>query len=198
METSRGAADEEYLQAVRIFKTVADYLSTMISLSTNGNRVEYFELLPFACRLERCEQDPELAVQCTKLLSMLSHALTLADCMPTALQRIDEVSRTSSWSSRHSAIGVLQVLVFNNMAIVLSRREWIDQVQEIVLRLLEDKVVEVREMAAQVLGGLLHCKFLPAATEKLLELFKKKCQTKVTRTPKSAVPMEGVADEMEG
>lgn len=194
------ARDEEYLSAVRTFKTVAYYLFTFINMSTNGNKKEYFELLPFACRLERNEQDPELAKYCTKLLSMLAHALTLADCMPVALEKIDEVSRSLSWSSRLAGIGVLQVLVFNNMAIVLSRKEWIDRVQEIVLRLLEDKVVEVREKAAQVLGGLLHCKFLPS-TDKLLELFKKKCQTKVGRSAKAPVlPLGGaiLAEELEG
>lgn len=192
---SISASDEEYLNAVRVFKTVAYYLYNFINLSTNGNKKEYFDFLPFACRLERNEQDPELATHCTKLLSMLAQSLTLADCMPVALEKIDEVSRMASWSSRLAAIGVLQVLVFNNMPIVLSCRDWIDTVQAIVLRLLEDKVVEVREKAAQVLGGLLHCKFLPS-TDLLLELFKKKCQTKVGR--KAVLPLaETLSEELE-
>lgn len=184
--------DEEFLEAVRVFKTVAFYMYTFINVVSNGNQKEYFDLLAIACRLERSEQDEELAMHCTKLLSMLAHALTLADCMPVALEKISEVSHMASWSARLAGIGVLQVLVFNNMAVVLSCRESIDTVQEIVLRLLEDKVVEVRVLAAQVLGGLLHCKFLPS-TSKLLELFKKKCQTKVKRTAKTSM-----SDDMEG
>lgn len=137
-------------------------------------------MLPYACRLERSEQDAELAETCTSLLAMLSQALTLHDCMGGALQKIDEVSMMSSWSARLAVIDVLQVLVFNNMPIVLSRNEWVNQVQAIVLRLLEDPVLEVRVKAAQVLGGLLHCSFLPS-TDKLLELFKQKCQTKVIK-----------------
>ena len=181
---------------MRIFKTVVYYIVYFINMSTNGNKPEYFDLFPFACRLERNEQDPELATHCTKFLSMLAHALTLPDCMPYALSKIDEVSRVSSWSSRLAAIGVLQVLVFNNMAVVLSKREWVETVQEIVLRMLEDKVVEVREKAGQVLGGLLHCKFLPS-TDKLLELFKEKCQTKVVRGSRTALPVAGsVNDDM--
>lgn len=142
--------------------------------------MEYFEFLPIACRLERCEQDAELAEVCTSLLAMISQALTLPCCMGAALTKIDEVSLMASWSARLSVIDVLQVLVFNNMPIVLSREEWVNQVQAIVLRLLEDTVLEVREKAAQVLGGLLHCAFLPA-TDKLLELFKRKCRTKVVK-----------------
>lgn len=148
--------------------------------NTNGNIREYFELLPFACRLERCEHDVELAETCTSLLAMLSQGLTLEDCMAAALGKIEEVSLLSSWSARLAVIDVLQVLVFNNMPTVLSNEQWVQQVQSIVLRLLEDSVLEVRVKAAQVLGGLLHCSFLPS-TDKLLELFKQKCRTKVMK-----------------
>lgn len=70
--------------------------------------------------------------------------------MGFALQKISEVSLMSSWSARLAVIDLLQVLVFNNMSIVLSRDEWVSEVQIIVLRLLEDSVLEVREKAAQV------------------------------------------------
>lgn len=152
----------------------------MLNRNTNGNIIEYFELLPFACRLERCENDVELAETCTSLLAMLSQGLTLSPCMDAALNKIEEVSMMSSWSARLAVIDVLQVLVFNNMPTVLSREEWVQKVQSIVLRLLEDSVLEVRVKAAQVLGGLLHCSFLPS-TDKLLELFKQKCRTKVVK-----------------
>uniref|UniRef100_A0A1L8DSH8 Putative proteasome activator complex subunit 4 n=1 Tax=Nyssomyia neivai TaxID=330878 RepID=A0A1L8DSH8_9DIPT len=179
-------ADTEYEVAVRLFKTISHWVIGVLNRTTNGNQPEYFELLPFACRLEKCEQDTELQVICTSLLAMLSQALTLPECMGASLAKINDVSRMSSWSARLAVVDVLQVLVFNNMSIVLSRLEWVDVVQEIVLRLLEDTVLEVREKAAQVLGGLLHCSFLPA-TDKLLELFKKKCRTKVVKSSRRVV-----------
>uniref|UniRef100_A0A6B2EKU9 Proteasome activator complex subunit 4 n=1 Tax=Phlebotomus kandelakii TaxID=1109342 RepID=A0A6B2EKU9_9DIPT len=178
--------DTDFEVAVRLFKTISHWVIGVLNRTTNGNQPEYFELLPFACRLEKCEQDNELQVICTSLLAMLSQALTLPDCMGASLAKIEEVSRMSSWSARLAVVDVLQVLVFNNMSIVLSRLEWVDVVQEIVLRLLEDTVLEVREKAAQVLGGLLHCSFLPA-TDKLLELFKKKCRTKVIKSSRRVV-----------
>ncbi|GAB0097686.1 proteasome activator complex subunit 4A-like [Sergentomyia squamirostris] len=178
--------DSDFDVAVRLFKTISHWVIGVLNRTTNGNQPEYFELLPFACRLEKCEQDTELQVICTSLLAMLSQALTLPDCMGASLAKINDVSRMSSWSARLAVVDVLQVLVFNNMSIVLSRLEWVDVVQEIVLRLLEDTVLEVREKAAQVLGGLLHCSFLPA-TDKLLELFKKKCRTKVIKSSRHMV-----------
>lgn len=163
-----------------ISKIVSQWIVGVLNRNTNGNIIEYFELLPFACRLERCENDLELVETCTSLLAMLSQGLTLEDCMGAALNKVEEVSLLSSWSARLAVIDVLQVLVFNNMPTVLSKEQWVQQVQLIVLRLLEDSVLEVRVKAAQVLGGLLHCAFLPS-TDKLLELFKQKCRTKVVK-----------------
>lgn len=167
--------------------------------NTNGNLIEYFELLPIACRLERCEQDTELAENCTTLLAMVSEGLTLDYCMGAALAKVNEISLMTSWSARLAVIDVLQVLVFNNMPIVISNDSWVQQVQTIVLQLLEDPVLEVRTKAAQVLGGLLHCSFLPA-TDKLLELFKKKCRTKIIKTSRRIVSCssEASSDSQDG
>lgn len=161
-----------------LLSSVCQWIVGVLNRNTNGNRVEYFELLPVACRMERVDQDTELGEACSSLLAMLSNALTLHDCMGTALRKIDEVSQSTSWSSRLSVTEFLQVLIFNNMPIVLGHPEWVSDVQTIVLRLLEDSVVEVRAKAAQVLGGLLHCSFLPA-TDELLALFKEKCRTRI-------------------
>lgn len=129
---------------------VAQWVIGILNRNTNGNIKIYFELLPFACRLERCEQDGELAEICSAYLGLISHALTLPDVMAPALQKINDISLSQSWSARFSVLDVLQVLVFNNMLIILSKDEWVQQVQDIVLRLLEDAVLEVREKAAQV------------------------------------------------
>lgn len=115
--------------------------------------------------------------------------------MDVALAKIDEVSKMSFWSARRAVIDVLQVQVFYNMTIILSRPEWKAKVQEIVLRLLEDSVVEVREKAAEVLCGLVHCSFL-TATEELLELFKRKCRTKIIRSKRIRVEAASCSSEV--
>lgn len=137
-------------------------------------------LLPVAIRLEKCEYDVELSEVCTAILALISQGFTQPSRMNDYLMKIEQVSHNSSWQCRLSAIDILQVLTFNNMPIVLSKKAWVDQIQSIVLRLLEDNMLEVRVKAAEVLGGLIHCSFLPA-TEKLLELFKKKCQTRIIK-----------------
>jgi proteasome activator subunit 4 len=152
----------------------------IVNRCSNGNEIIYYELISIGVRLEKCEYDVELADSCSVLLALISQAFTKPPCVNDLIAKIDEVSYYTSWSARLSIIDMMQVLVFNNMPILLSRTEWVDKVQEIVLRLLEDSICEVREKSAQVLGGLIHCAFLPS-TDKLLELFKKKCQTKVIK-----------------
>lgn len=169
----------EYEKGVRLFKTISQWLIGVINRCTNGNEESFFDLLPIACRLEKNESDTELVDCATTMIAMFSQALTLPERVHAALTKIDEVSKLSSWSARLSVIDMMQVLVFHNMAIFISREEWVQRVQSIVLRLLEDNVLEVREKAGEVLCGLLHCAFLPA-TDKLLELFKSKCKTKIT------------------
>lgn len=169
-----------FASAIRSFKTIAQWITGILNRCSNGNEVIYLELLAVGARLERCEHDTELAETCSAVLSMIAQALTLPRCMDSCLTKIDEISYSSSWSARLAIIDIMQVLVFHNMAIVLSRPEWVDKVLSVVLRLLEDNVLEVREKSAEVLGGLIHCSFLPT-TEELLELFKKKCRTKVIK-----------------
>lgn len=172
--------DTEYAASIRLFKTIAQFLTGVINRCTNGNEKIYFEFLPIGVRLEKCEHDKELAEACSVVFALMAQALTQPACMDEAFKKIEELSYSPSWSVRLSIIDIMQVLVFNNMAVVYSRSEWVEKVQSIVLRLLEDNVLEVREKSAQVLGGLIHCSFLPA-TDKLLELFKKKCKTKVIK-----------------
>lgn len=175
----------EYDKSVRLYKTICQWIVGIISRKSNGNEAVYFELLPFACRLESCEQDAELADTSKTFLAMLSQALTLPECMEYALIKIEEISFSKSWNARLAVVDFLQVLVFHNMAIASSKNEWRKLVQNLVLRLLEDTNIEVREKAAQVLGGLLHCAFLSEVDE-LLVHFKVKCKTKLVKRAATA------------
>ncbi len=55
------------------------------------------------------------------------------------------------------------------MPVLLSNPDWVDRVMNLVLSALEEERVEVRQRAATVLGGLLHCQFVEKdRKEKLL------------------------------
>lgn len=153
---------------------------------TNGNRAEFFRLLPLACHLINTRNDEELIETIHSLLAILAQALTPAAVMPVALDAIEAMTHRPKWSSRCTALSVLQILVFNNLPMVLSRPAWVQQVQAMVLRLMTDPIVEVRQKAFSVLSGMLHCSFLPD-TDKLLEMFKSKSRTKVPKAKRNAL-----------
>ena len=64
---------------------------------------------------------------------------------------------------------MLQVCVFHNLAMVLSRPEWVSLVMEMVTTSLKDERIEVRDKTATVLTGLIHCQFVDTkAREELM------------------------------
>lgn len=93
-------------------------------------------------------------------LSLLAQAVMLPGHMAKILQTIEESMSNTSWSIRANSLAFLQVFIFHNMGTFLSNDKYVNDVQEIVLRSLEDDVLEVREKAAEVLGGLLHGTFI--------------------------------------
>lgn len=67
----------------------------------------------------------------------------------------------------------------------------VDQVMKMVLLLLKDERLEVREKAAQVLGGLLHCNLLNREQGcHLLATFRKQVSHRLPRTTRSTVVPE--------
>lgn len=121
----------------------------------------FYEFFLTLCQLENCDTDDELASLCSGTLSALGRITIKMNNVPKMLKEILKASRNTSWWVKASTLDFLEVFVFHNMSILLSQNEWILTIQETVLRLLEDERLEVREKSSQVLGGLLHCAFIP-------------------------------------
>lgn len=169
VDESKGASNskaEEQEIPIRLFKTVCKWITISMTpryTTTSG----FYKIFPIICQLESSEADQELNKLCLHSLATLAQAFTLPEDMSVALAAVKTISEHSSWSTRFTSLEFLQVLVFHNMGIILSNVLWINCVKDIVLRLLEDDRLEVREKASQVLGGLLHCTFI-TDQEKLL------------------------------
>lgn len=159
-------AEEEEVSK-RLLKTVCKWIIGSLSRSQYSATPGFYEIFPIICQLENSEADEELNKLCLCTLATLAQAFTLPEVMSIALTAVKTMSEHSSWSARFTSLEFLQVLVFHNMGIILSNISWIDCVKNIVLRLLEDERLEVREKASLVLGGLLHCTFITDG-EKLL------------------------------
>lgn len=161
---------EEQEMPKRLLKTVCKWIVGSLYHSQYGAMPAFYEIYPILCQLQSSEADEELNKSCLFTLGHLAQAFTLPENMPVALNSVKTVSEYSSWSARFISLEFLQVLVFHNMGIILSNELWIDCVKNIVLHLLDDDRLEVREKACQVLGGLLHCTFISDQDELLVNI----------------------------
>lgn len=169
-EAARSNTEEQEMP-IRLLKSVCKWITFSLSPSQYATTPGFYQIFPIICQLESSEADEELNKLCLRTLATLAQAFTLPEDMSVVLTAVKTVSEHSSWSARFTSLEFLQVLVFHNMGIILSNELWINCVKDIVLRLLEDDRLEVREKASQVLGGLLHCTFI-TDQEKLLASFK--------------------------
>ena len=84
-------------------------------------------------------------------------------------------------------ISETQVHTFSNLFSIIHLPGGADQVTSTVLLLLSDERLEVREKAAQVLGGLVHCDFLDQKKcDSLLAQFRKNASGKLPRSLRGA------------
>ncbi|XP_011874622.1 PREDICTED: proteasome activator complex subunit 4-like [Vollenhovia emeryi] len=177
IEPTRSETEQQEM-LIRLLKTVCKWIKYSLYRSNYSTKLGFYEIFPIVCQLENWEADEELKTLCLNTSARLAHAFVLPEDMSVILATVKMVSELSSWSARFNSLEFLKVFVFHNMGIILSNVLWINSVEDIVLRLLEDDCLEVREKAGQVLGGLLHCTFI-TDQEKLLEVFKRKAKTRL-------------------
>ncbi|XP_076268331.1 proteasome activator complex subunit 4-like isoform X1 [Rhynchophorus ferrugineus] len=173
-------SENEREEVMRLFKTVARFITLSLARVNFSARPEFFRLLPLAAVLRNYEKDEEIANLAINLLTVLSQTTTMNAYIPDAITAIAKVVRCPLWSARSIIAEFIPVFVFYNMPTVNKNPEWVLQIQQLVLELLEDTQPEVRLEAAKVVSGLLHCQFIPQPSQ-LLDLFKQKARTKVRR-----------------
>ncbi|XP_051160943.1 proteasome activator complex subunit 4-like [Leptopilina boulardi] len=172
--------DKERKAAIKIFKIICDWMRNNALPTKLNMHPGFYEFFLTLCQLENCDSDDELVSLCSSTLSSLARISIKQRDVSKMLPQILKASRNTSWWVKASTLDFLEVFVFHNMSILLSQNEWIEIIKETVLRLLEDERVEVREKSSQVLGGLLHCAFIPDK-ETLLEEFKVKARTRIRK-----------------
>ncbi|XP_039282651.1 proteasome activator complex subunit 4 isoform X2 [Nilaparvata lugens] len=168
--------------AIRLFKTVMRWVIGSLSRGKMSSLADYWQLLPLVCLMENDETDDELYQVCKHYLAALSQSLVPRHHMSSAVDAISKVSTSKSWSVRKTCLQFMQVFIFHNMATLASNDCWVSEIKTIVLSLLNDERIEVRETASQVLSGLIHCDFISVdAQQQLLTDFGKRCRTKVEK-----------------
>jgi hypothetical protein len=71
----------------------------------------------------------------------------------------------NSWLARLSCLEFLKCFLFYNLATVSSKPEWCTRIYSLVLTLLRDERVEIREKSGIVLSSLIHVNFIQDQNE---------------------------------
>ncbi|TSK14769.1 Proteasome activator complex subunit 4B [Bagarius yarrelli] len=161
-ENGVGVQDER-TQAIRLLKTVLKWLMASTGRSFTTPVAQQLQLLPLLFKIAPVENDDsydELKRDAKTCLSLMSQGLLYPEQIPLVLKVLNEIAKSSSWHARYSVLTYLQILVFYNLFTMLSSELAIQNVRALVIQLLEDEQLEVREMAATTLSGFLQCNFL--------------------------------------
>uniref|UniRef100_A0A8C9TIB6 Proteasome activator subunit 4 n=1 Tax=Scleropages formosus TaxID=113540 RepID=A0A8C9TIB6_SCLFO len=154
---------DERTQAIKLLKTVLKWLMASAGRSFSTAVPEQLKLLPLLFKIAPVENDDsydELKRDAKTCLSLMSQGLLYPEQIPQVLQMLQEIAGSSSWHARYTVLTYLQIMVFYNLFTFLSDEQAVQDVQALVIRLLEDEQLEVREMAATTLSGFLQCNFL--------------------------------------
>lgn len=168
---------EEKKRLIRLCKTVVKWLLLSVSKLLNQPAEEIYGFLPILCSLVSQSQEEELRKECLHALANLARAHIPLNVIPVAMQRVQEVSTLSSWNAKSAVLSFLQAMVFNNF-FVLHTPLYVEKIRSLLMLLICNERLEVRQSAADTLSGLLHCGFLEV-DDKLLPPFESLSRTKL-------------------
>ncbi|KAJ7987499.1 hypothetical protein DPEC_G00327130 [Dallia pectoralis] len=181
-ENDVGEQDER-TQAIKLLKTVLKWLMASAGRSFSTAVPEHLQLLPLLFKIAPVENDDsydELKRDAKTCLSLMSQGLLYTEQIPQVLLALREIAASGSWHARYTVLTYLQILVFYNLFTFMSDQKAVDDVRSLVIRLLEDEQLEVREMAATTLSGFLQCNFL-SMDEAMQSQFEALCKTRLPK-----------------
>ncbi|KDN43334.1 hypothetical protein K437DRAFT_274941 [Tilletiaria anomala UBC 951] len=149
---------------------------------------EVIPFLPHIFAMLELHDNRELSVEARKVLTRISTFPYASESVPLLVHQIIDLIRSSkeSWRLRLDALPVLQVVYFQNLFYL--DPPLMQDIIELLFGLLTDPHLEVREMAATTLSGIVRC-----SQRKLIKRLKDRFTAIVleTRLPKRTSPEFG-------
>uniref|UniRef100_A0A3P8U275 Uncharacterized protein n=1 Tax=Amphiprion percula TaxID=161767 RepID=A0A3P8U275_AMPPE len=169
---------DERTQAVKLLKTVLKWLmaSAGRTFTTPVPAQHYYPLnltsplnsISLFIYSKRCiapveidESYDEMKQDARTCLSLMSQGLLYPEHIPLVLAALEEMAGSRSWHARFSVLTYLQIMIFYNLFTLLSVPAEVLRIRKLVMQLLLDEQLEVRDMACTTLSGLLQCQFFP-------------------------------------
>ncbi|XP_063073010.1 proteasome activator complex subunit 4B [Engraulis encrasicolus] len=184
-ENGVGEQDER-TQAIKLLKTVLKWQMASAGRTFTTPVPQQLQLLPLLFKIAPVENDDsydELKRDAKTCLSLMSQGLLYPEQIPLVLAALKEIAKSSSWHARFSVLTYLQIMVFYNLFSLLDNPEAVRDVRGLVVMLLEDEQLEVREMAATTLSGFLQCGFL-CMDDSMQSHFEALCKTRLPKKRK--------------
>ncbi|XP_068162395.1 proteasome activator complex subunit 4B-like [Antennarius striatus] len=155
---------DERTQAVKLLKTVLKWLMVSAGRTFTTPVRQQLQLLPLLFKIAPVEIDEnydEMKQDARTCLSLMSQGLLYFEHIPLVLTALEEMAVSRSWHARFSVLTYLQIMVFYNLFTLLSVPAEMLRIRKLVIQLLLDEQLEVRDMAGTTLSGLLQCQFFP-------------------------------------
>uniref|UniRef100_A0A8C3A4M3 Uncharacterized protein n=1 Tax=Cyclopterus lumpus TaxID=8103 RepID=A0A8C3A4M3_CYCLU len=155
---------DERSQAVKLLKTVLKWLMASAGRTFTTPVQPQLQLLPLLFKIAPVEIDEsydEMKQDARTCLSLMSQGLLYPEHIPLVLAALEEMAGRRSWHARYSVLTYLQIMVFYNLFTLLSVPAEVLRIRKLVMQLLLDEQLEVRDMAGTTLSGLLQCQFFP-------------------------------------
>jgi len=194
METVEGKEeDTETKRANRTLEMVSLWICHQIRLSSVSLDPVLFELLPYLCQFIGTETDQDVSQACLQALCYLSACILPSSGIQPMLDMVGRIAHSESYKTKMSVLEFLQIAVFTNFPALVHSSTYRDQVTRLVLSLLQDPHITVRQKAAKILGGLLHSGFIKGeAVDSLLMELRRRVRPRMTRTGKKFKKDKGV------
>ncbi|KAM4526363.1 proteasome activator complex subunit 4B [Fundulus diaphanus] len=155
---------DERTQAVKLLKTVLKWLMASAGRTFTTPVQQQLQLLPVLFKIAPVEIDEsydEMKQDARTCLSLMSQGLLYPEHIPLVLAALEEMAGSRSWHARFTVLTYLQITVFYNLFTLLSLPAEVLRIRKLVMQLLLDEQLEVRDMACTTLSGLLQCQFFP-------------------------------------
>ncbi|XP_053613915.1 proteasome activator complex subunit 4B-like isoform X2 [Plodia interpunctella] len=138
-----------------------------------------YRLARTACALAArgAPHNDELPRAAAAFLAALALAHHPPDAFDAALDTLDRLADDRSWWARLSCLEFAQPLLFYGLPLLCARTDRAVRAENFALKLMRDSRLEVRQSAAKLLTGLMHCRALPDEENTLKKLMHS-CQSK--------------------
>lgn len=111
---------------------------------------------PEVLRMTNIQDNPELQVMSSAVLYLLASVAAPKQYVGVILDHfIEAITKSDSWRIRRHALPVVLVFYFRNLLSIPPQT--MSKLMDVLIDCLKDENIEVREMAAKVLAGVVRC-----------------------------------------